>query len=172
MRREIFSLFFLMLLLILFQLAIGDNLGFLAGKINLILVALVVLINLFDFGLVVVFAVGTGLILDVYSSLPFGVISLSLFLTAVFCELLFVNFFTNFSFYSLMILGFLAAVFYNVIFTLAVVGIYFIGLSDFLPKWNDLYALIWQIVGVEILMILAYYLVNSLSKRFKPIFLK
>ncbi len=172
MKSEKIWLVVLLISAILAQFALENSFSFLGGKINLILVALVVLINLMDFSFVIIFAVIAGLILDIYSGLPFGLISLSLFLTALLGELLFVNFFTNFSFYSLLIMGFLAAVFYHLLFSLLVVGSYFVGLSDFLPKLTDFYGLLWQVLSAEVLMVLAYYLVNMLSKRFKPIFLR
>jgi hypothetical protein len=162
----------LALLLFFSQFAIDNSLGFLDGKVNLILVALIVMINLADFSWAVAFAVGAGLLLDVYSGLPFGIITLSLFLTAACCGLLFINFFTNFSFYSLLILGLLAAIIYHLILSLLVVVAYFIGLSDFLPRLADFFGLVWQIVSTEILLVAAYGLINYKSRSFKPIFLK
>lgn len=172
MKRDQIWLAILILILLLAQFAIESSFGILSGKINLILVALVVIINLSSFSSVAIFAVVAGLLLDVYSGLPFGIISLTLFTTAVLGELLFINFFTNFSFYSLLIMGFLAAVFYHLLFSLLVVGSYLIGLSDFAPRLTDFYGLAWQVLSAEILLVSAYFLVNSLSRRFKPIFLR
>lgn len=172
MKRDQIWLALLILILLLAQLAVGSGFGSLSGKINLILVTLVVLINLASFPSVAIFAVVAGILLDVYSGVPFGIISISLFTTAILGELLFVNFFTNFSFYSLLIMGLVAAVFYHLLFSLLVVGSYVVGLSDFAPRLNDFYGLAWQVLSAEILLVVAYFLVNSLSRRFKPIFLR
>jgi hypothetical protein len=112
------------------QLAVEGGLNFMTGKINFILVALILLINLTDFSAVAIFGVLAGLILDIYSGLPFGLISVSLFLTLIILEVLFVNFFTNFSFYSLMLMGLIAVIAYNAAFISLAAAMYFVGWSD------------------------------------------
>lgn len=154
------------------QLAIEGGFGFFSGRVNFILIALVLLINLTDFSAVVIFGLLSGFILDIYSGMPFGIIALSLFLTLVTLEILFVNFFTNFSFYSLMLMGLLAVLAYNFIFILLVSGTYFIGWSDALPSWLYLSQVGWQILTTEILLLLIYFVGGYLSRRFKPMFLR
>lgn len=157
--------------LIILQLAVEGNLNFFGGRINLALVILIILVNLAEFSWVVIFSVATGLLLDVYSGLPFGVLSVSLFLTGASLKALFLNFFTNFSFYSLLLLGLIAVVIYNLFFMAAIGLIYFVGLSDYLPGTDYFFKIIWQIFTTELIMILAYYFINSLSRKFKPVFL-
>lgn len=157
--------------LIFLQLAVVGNLNFFGGRVNLTLVVLIILINLAEFNWVVTFTVVIGLLLDVYSGLPFGILTLSLFISGVTLKILFLNFFTNFSFYSLLLLGFIAVILYNAVFIFIIGMIYFIGWSDYLPGLDYLYKVLWQILTTELIMIAAYYFINSLSRKFKPVFI-
>jgi len=157
--------------LVLLQLALEGNLNFLGGRINLPLVVLIILVNLAEFSWVAAFAVCAGLLLDVYSGLPFGVLTLSLFLCAIILKILFMNFFTNFSFYSLLLLGLIAVAIYNAIFSSIMGGAYFFGFSDYSPNADYLFKVLWQIATTEAIMVMAYFFVNSLSRRFRPVFL-
>jgi len=154
-----------------FQLVIGGTAGFFNGRINLVLVVLIILVNLADFYWVVLFATASGLLLDVYSGLPFGLLAGSLFLTALALSLLFNNLFSNFSFHSLLLFGLIAVLSYNLFFTGLVVLAYSLGFSDYLPHWDYFYKVLWQIATTELLMIGAYYFINSWSKKFKPAFI-
>jgi len=167
------NLYFILLAcgLILLQLAVEGNLSFFGGRINLTLVVLIILVNLAEFSWVVIFSVATGLLLDVYSGLPFGVLTLSLFLSGIMLKILFLNFFTNFSFYSLLLLGLIAVILYNAVFISLIGLIYFIGLSDYLPRIDYLFKIIWQIGTTELILSAAYYFINPLSRKFKPVFL-
>ncbi|MFA6526526.1 MAG: hypothetical protein WCT26_03910 [Candidatus Buchananbacteria bacterium] len=157
--------------LIFLQLAVVGNLNFFGGRVNLTLVVLIILINLAEFNWVVTFTVVIGLLLDVYSGLPFGILTLSLFISGVTLKILFLNFFTNFSFYSLLLLGLIAVILYNAVFIFIIGLIYFIGLSDYLPGFDYLYKFLWQILTTELIMVAAYYFINSLSRKFKPVFI-
>ena len=155
----------------LLQLAIEGNLNYFGGRVNLVLIVLIILINLAEFSWVVIFSVIAGLLLDVYSGLPYGGLAMSLFLSAVILKVLFLNFFTNFSFYSLLSLGLIAVAIYNAIFV-AIVGLaYAFGLSDYLPGFDYLAKFFWQIGTTEVIMMAAYFLINSFSRKFKPVFL-
>jgi hypothetical protein len=163
--------FILIIVVTILQLVLGGNFGFFAGRVNLILVVLAVLINLNDFKLLLVFAIGTGLLLDVYSALPFGIITLTLFFTAVLCQFLFLNFFTNFSFYSLASLSVIAVLIYHLLLSAIVFFLYFIGLSDVLPKVDYLVKVGWQFITTLILITVSYKFINSISRKFNPNFI-
>jgi len=162
---------FIALGLLLAQLLIQGSIGFWGGRINLSLVALIILLNFSEFHWVVIFAVISGLLSDIYSGLPFGLMAFALFFSAAVLKILFDNFFTNFSYYSLLLLGIISVSLYNAIFIALIGLIYLIGLSDYLPKAGYSYKILWQIFSTGILMSLAYYLINSRSRKFKPVFL-
>jgi hypothetical protein len=165
-------LILLIILLVWLQLTAFGSASLFGGRINLLLAAVIILINLMDFSWALIFAIIGGLFLDVYSGLPFGILTLTLFLTAVVVEILFLNFFTNFSFYSLLLVGLIATLVYNLLFLAIIVVIYFLGWSDFLPGWDFLSKFLWQAVTTELIMIVAYFIINRSSRKFRPIFLK
>lgn len=172
MKYEPFYIILLVVATLILQLALESSFNFLSGKINLVLIALVFLVNLEKFDFVAWFAVGAGLLSDVYSATPFGIMSLSLFFTAVICFVLFNNFFTNYSFYSIMILGLIAIISYHFLFFLFSASLFFFGLSDFFPQIDYLYRIFYQVMATELLMAISYYIFNLSSRRFKPIFIR
>jgi rod shape-determining protein MreD len=172
MKYKPLLLVLLVLVTIILQLAIEGSFNFLSGKVNLVLIVMILLVNLENFDAVAWFAVGAGLLLDIYSATPFGTMSLSLFFSAVVCSVLFNNFFTNFSFYSVMILGLISIIAYHLIFFVISAGLFFFGLSDFFPQLDYLYRVIWQVVVTELMMAVAYYLVNIFSGKFRPMFIR
>lgn len=172
MKRHYLQIIALILATALAQLAAEGGLDFFNGKLNFALAALILLINFATPGAVVASSVAIGLILDLYSGLPFGLLTISLFFTAVMLEILFVNFFTNFSFYSLMILGALAVAIYNVLFVGLAVSAYFIGWSDVVPGWSYGWRVGWQFLTTEILLIAAFGASSFVSRRFRPMFLR
>jgi hypothetical protein len=167
-------LYFILLIIVIsiLQLAFGSGFGFLVGRINLVLVALVVLINFIKFDFLMIFAVAVGFILDVYSALPFGIITLSLFSTVVVGQFLFLNFFTNFSFYSLIILGFISVFVYHLFLLLMISFLYFFGLSDVWPQAEYFINIVWQFLTAFMLLVLSYYFINLISRKFNPNFLQ
>jgi hypothetical protein len=163
--------FILIIVVTILQLVLGGSFGFFAGRVNLVLVVLAVLINLNDFKLLLGFVIGVGLVLDVYSALPFGAITLTLFTTAVLCQFLFLNFFTNFSFYSLVSLAIIAVLTYHLCLSAIVFFLYFIGLNDILPQTDYLIKVGWQFISTLILIAVSYKFINSISRKFNPNFL-
>jgi hypothetical protein len=137
-----------------------------------VLAALVILVNLTPWPLAVIVSISAGLLLDVYSGLPFGVLTAVLFVVAVIVEILFINFFTNFSLYSLVSLGVIAAISYNILFLVVVGLLYFLGYFDFLPFGDYSWKVLWQVFSTIAIMLLTYFVINRSSRQFKPMFLK
>ncbi|MFA5047512.1 MAG: hypothetical protein WC516_00555 [Patescibacteria group bacterium] len=168
--------FLLYLIIILFvslcQITLLKGYGLFLRDLNLIIVVLVVLINLIEFKNVLWFVVISGLIMDIFSGLPFGIFLAVELLVAIGLEALFLNFFTNRSFYSLLIMGAIGIIFYNLLFIAFTGFFYLTGLSNFFIELNYWQSILRQLLGVIVLLIIGFYLINSWSKRFKPIFLR
>jgi len=162
------AIFFLIGLQI--TLAHGFNL-FLAGW-NLTVLILVILINLTDYRQAVGFAVIGGLILDLYSSLPFGLFMIDALVLSLILELLFRNFFTNRSFYSLMIMALAASFIYNVIFIVLVSVLAAVGWTIFTISPAYGWVMLWQLIDAALMMIIFFVVFNYLSRKFKPVFLQ
>ena len=168
------SLLYLVFILIvsLFQITLFKGYGLFLKDLNLIIVILVVLINLMEFKHVLWFVIISGLVMDIFSGLPFGVFLTVELLVAIALETLFLNFFTNRSFYSLLIMGIMGIIFYNILFIATTGFLYLAGLSNFFISLNYWQSFLRQLLGAIIILIISFYLINSLSRRFKPIFLQ
>jgi len=161
----------LVIIAALIQVSFSSSQNAVLSNFNFILAVLALLVNLAPFDKVVFFLIISGLVLDIYSSIPFGIFLLSYLLVAIILEILFKNFFTNRSFYSLLILGIIAVLFFNGIF-LSLSGIaYSLGWSDYFTNWSYLTAVGWQLLDNLIFLTVAFFLINYLSKKFKPVFL-
>ena len=85
--------------------------------LNLIL-CLSALLLFFNSRFLIYFIIITGVILDIYSILPFPFTTMSLLLTIFFLNLLFKNLLTNRSLYSLILLGIIGTIAYNSILSI------------------------------------------------------
>ena len=173
MKNKALKIFLLALLIVFFQFLLQNLFGAWAGKFNLVLVLSVVLINFLTLDDLVLFVVASGLLLDVYSVTPFGLITFCLLISLIATYFLFMNFFTNLSLYSLMFLGlFMSFIFHFLLWSLLAGG-YFFGLIE-ISYWRSdwLMILLWQIISNQLLIFIVYFFINRWSKNFKPIFLK
>lgn len=172
MRYKNFLYFFAVIFLLIFQISFLDNFNLFLFDFNLVLVVLVLIVAIRDFKYALIFLLLAGIVMDIYSSLPFGIFIATLFLTAIILELLFLNFFTNRSFYSLVFMGLIAVISYHLFF-LSISGfLYLINLSDFFVGRGDWFNFIWELAMTTIVLSICFWFINKLSKLFKPIFLR
>ncbi|OGY46513.1 MAG: rod shape-determining protein MreD [Candidatus Buchananbacteria bacterium RIFCSPLOWO2_01_FULL_46_12] len=83
--------------------------------LNLVLSVVIFLVVIVDYKKGLILAFGGGLFLDLFSFASFGLKTLTLIATAVAVNLLFNNFFTNRSIYSLVILAGFGSGFYTIL---------------------------------------------------------
>ncbi len=106
------------------------------------------------------FALCAGIIIDFFSFLNFGALTLSMLAAVVFINWLFSNFFTNRSFYSLIILGFLGNLIY-------IAGLLFLNFVFFILDTNtalahfltlsNFFRLLWQILFNVLLLTILFF---------------
>lgn len=172
MRYSWILYFAALLAAILLHIAASSSPNVVIGSFNVVLIALVMLVSLADFSVVVFFAVGGGLILDIYSNLPFGSFMLTLLITAIALEVLFYNFFTNKSLYSLLLLGLIGTTIYSCAFLVISGFIYLAGWSNFFIGADYFWSFFKQAIANGAGLFAGFYLSNYLSKKFKPVFLR
>ncbi len=161
-----------LLLILLFQIAFLNNFDYFLLNINIVIVAIIFLLNTVSFNKLLVIAILFGLVTDIFSSLPFGVFLATYCLTVFFIELLFLNFFTNNSFYSILILGIISILIFNLIFFSISGFLYLLNLSNFVVSYDFWIKLVWQIIDTSVLTSICFYLINNRSRIFKPVFLR
>ncbi len=164
--------YILFFILVIVQVAFWGSFSFFLLQFNLIVVGLVLLLNLFPFEKFLPVALFSGVLMDIYSSLPFGTYTLTILATFVVLEILFVNFFTNHSLYSMVLLGVIATVVYNLVFILLNGLMYLLNFSNYISGSGYLLNCLFQIMDNTIIIIICFYIINSISRRFKPIFLR
>ena len=158
--------------LTIIQISFLGNFGIYLSSFNLVLATLVILLFLVGFKSLIFFALLSGFILDLYSSLSFGLFMVSLFFTALVLEIFLSNFLTNRSFYSVISLGLLAVIVFNTVFLTISSLAYLFGLADFYFNWQSWPRLVYQFINISIILIVIFFIVNTLSKKFKPNFIR
>jgi len=141
------------------------------SSLNLILSLIIFLAVIISYPRALGWAFGCGLFLELYSGVFFGLTTLALILTVIAINFLFNNFFTNRSKYSLLIIGFLGTLIYNLIFLLGAAAAYYFnffrreGLFDL---WSIFF---WQPIFNLIILMIIFLAYQLTSNRLKSIFL-
>lgn len=116
------------------------------------------------------YAFGVGLFIELFSGYIFGVTTLALILTVVAINWLFNNFFTNRSFYSLMILGFIATIIYNLLVTITLFILTLAGFSIYGFEFSFFANYLWQpffnLIVLAIIFITYYFSTGKLKNIF------
>jgi hypothetical protein len=162
----------IIILAVAIQVAYLSSFGTYWGSFNIVLAGLVFLLYFLDFRWILFFAITSGFLLDIYSSLPFGIFLISLFATVFVLEMLLSSFFTNRSLYSVLSLGGVAVVFFNVMFLIISGLTYLLGVNNFYISAGYFIGLVYQVVNVLIVLAVLFFLANSFSRKFKPNFIR
>ena len=163
----------LILFLVIIQLSFISGLPAGLNNLNLILVILIFILALINLNLAVWWAIGIGILLDMFSFAPFGLYLVCLSLTIIIANFLLINFFTDRSLYSFFALAGLATVVYGILLAVIVYLLQFIGggeVSLILNKnfWLDQL----RQLGLNLIATLViFYFVSFIGKRLKPVFL-
>jgi rod shape-determining protein MreD len=157
---------------------IGVQAGFISGlpepfnRIYLILVALVFILILSGIEDALWWGVGLGFMLDIYHFLPFGALTIIIFIVVNSINLLFSTYFTNRSLYSILVMCGLSVLFFDIlvlIFT-ALSSMYQEGFRDFGFKswaWDEI-----KTLGVNMLAaFIFFHVTNYIGYGLKPVFL-
>lgn len=152
------------IIIVLCHITLSSGNNPILSSINLPIVFLVLSIRLFDFPLKLAFALLAGFILDVYSNLPFGSFMITFFLISISLDVLFYNFFTDRSLYSILVLSLIGITIYNFSFILILSGSYLLGFSDFLVNQNYIWNYLLQLLVNGLVIAIGFYLSNRLLK--------
>jgi hypothetical protein len=162
---------FLVLILGIIQVSFLSTWPWPVSSLNLILSLVIFFAVISSYKKSLWLAFGSGLFLEVYSGLYFGVTVFSLILTVIIINLLFNNFFTNRSYYSLVILGIIGTVAYNLIILVSSWFVYLVKLSQTviaLDFWSQFF---WQSIFNLIILTIIFYAYHISSNRLKSVFL-
>lgn len=141
------------------------------SSINLVLCVVIFLSVMVNFNRGLWYALGCGLLLELFTGSLFGLTISSLLVTAMVVDFLFNNFFTNKSFYSLLFLGIIGTVGYNIIVLLFSFLVSIFGVAVDLTHiafWNYFF---WQPFFNLLVIGLIYGAYYFSSGRLKNIFI-
>ncbi len=163
----------LIIALVVIQLSFVSGLPTLFSKINLSIIALIFILGVGNFKLALWWAIGVGLILSIYSFIPFNVYLVCFLATLFFINFLLTNFITNRSLYSYLTLTIFAYIFFKILmYSLSYLAFFIsreeINLNFEIGFWaNEFSGLAINLLAVLII----FYLLNYISKNLKPVFL-
>ena len=161
------------IIIIIAQLAFINGLPLYLSNLNIVLIIIVLFISLGSLEKTLWWAIGLGFLLDFLSFEPFGLYLSSLFLTVLFMRLLLNNFITNRSLYSILTLTFFGTLFFEFCVYAISFSARFFSRQDFILEFTVGF---WQQEAANIFvnlaaMVIIFYLVNFLSRSFRPVFL-
>lgn len=151
-------------LIALGQITFNSSNNFLLSNVNLLIIFGVLSIKFFDLPFKLIFVIFSGFILDLYSNLPFGSFMITLFLISIFWDILFYNFFTDQSLFSILILSVIGVTIYNFSFILILGGSYLLGFTDFFINQSYIWNYFLQLLFNGCLVMIGFYLLNRLLK--------
>lgn len=135
------------------------------SKINIILTLLVVLMFWWDSGFIIWLAFFSHLIIELYTTAPFGVLLTSGTLSVLFAFWLYKYLFTNRSWYAAGALGLLTIIIYRVIYITTMSLLNFFGLTQTLPWQNIFQTLAWELFFSVPAIALLFFIVSRFSRR-------
>lgn len=141
------------------------------NSLNLILSLVVFLTVIVSYERGLWWALGGGLFLELYYSSVFGLITLSLLLTVIGINFLFNNFFTNRSLYSLVILGFIGTIGYQLIILSFKLLVMIFGFSISFLGFNFWFQFFWQPILNLIILGIIFFTYYISTGRLRNIFL-
>lgn len=169
MRKNIFKII-LIIILGLLQLNFINTLPYPLNNFLLFIDLIVIFILLFylKFSLWYL-ALIFGIIFDLHSSFPLGIITICLLLIVLSVNFIFKRFFTTISPLSLIIIGSFAIIIYNSLLYVFINLSYFMNISDFPINFNGSFLknIAWQVI-INIIFLMLVYLI--FYKRFKKLF--
>ena len=172
MYLKIFLNSLLVISLFIFQVSFISALPGYFSNINIILIFLVYLLIIGNLSTAITFAIGLGVLMDIYSFYIFGSYLSGFIFSIIVVNFLLVNFFTNRSLYAFLALIFSASIL-NFLFLTIVSNIFSVFLGDFLISFNQEFFtfVVKQSILNSAFMALIFYLTNFLNNRFRPVFL-
>lgn len=165
--------FFLIIVLGVFQMAFVNSLPSWFKDINLIVIILIFILSLRGFMVGFWWAAGTALILEIFSFQPFGIYLFSLFLSFLAANYFLINYFTNRSLYSYVVLTSVSLFIYQFLLYSLNYGLHYFSQEDFVLNLDkNFFVDKLEMLLINVLVVVMFfYIYNFISKNFQPVFL-
>jgi len=167
---KIISYLFFIPLLFILQVSLINGLPELF-HFNLIISALIIILLVFGRDESLWCSIGLGFMLDLFSIDTFGAFIIALPMLVFLANILLVRFFTNRSLYSFLALIVFSTLFYDLsAWSARIIGNAIFSTNIFFT-FADFYTEIIRIFSNSLVAVAAFYAINYISNRLKPVFL-
>lgn len=153
------------LLLSAIHIGLAFILPFPWSKINIIFVLLVVLLFWWDSGYIIWLAFFSHLLIELYTTTPFGVLLFSGTISFLLAFWFYRYFFTNRSWYAAAALGLLTLLIYRSLYFFGLLFCKIFGLTATLPWQNILLTSIWELIFSVPAIALIFFVCSRFSRR-------
>ena len=154
-------IFFILLFLVLIESSFFASSLFLQQNLRLVFIFLLLLLLLSSYSFIfcMKFAVLGGILLDIFSQLTFGTYTIALVLSLFIVFLLFRRFFTNQSYYSLLLLVVSGTVIFNFILIISSLFFQTVNVNIFGIEfgWGLLILILWQLFFNILIASIVYF---------------
>ncbi len=171
MYLKIFINIFFLIILSIIHLAFINGLSGWMSELNIVVITLIFILGLCDFKIWLWWAFGFGLIFDLYSFTPFGLNAIIFPVLVIIVNFFLTNYLTNRSLYSFIIGTFLFTLFYDLLFFIFEVIIYFFKAGESVFSHSLLYNFLSGVIVNVVAVILVFNILNIFTKVLKPVFL-
>lgn len=158
---------------IIIQIGLISALPGLFKEINILLILLVFILSLGGFRLAFWWALGAGIVINIYYFIPFGIVIISIMVAIIVTNFLLTNFFTNRSLYSFLFLTLIALVTYKIILFI-ITWLYLLIRPSELGFIVGRNYLLNEFMAIAInlgIVVIVFYFINMVTKSLKPVFL-
>jgi hypothetical protein len=161
---KIMAALLLIFVIVTIHLGISYVFPFPWNKINIIFLAIVLSLVLFESGISVWITFFVHLFVEVYAPQPFGIIIFSSTISILCVYWLYRHLFTNRSWYSVMAMTFVALILYRLLYTILLSILYFWSGKDSIPflELSAIYA--WELFLTTVVSTLFYGILQLVSK--------
>ena len=135
------------------------------SKINIIFVLLIILLFWWDSGYIIWLAFFSHLLIELYTTTPFGVLLFSGTISFLLAFWFYRYFFTNRSWYAAATLGLLTILIYRALYFFGLLSYKVLGLTTILPWQNILLTSMWEIVLSVPAIMLIFFVCSRFSRR-------
>ncbi|OGH72225.1 MAG: hypothetical protein A2921_03830 [Candidatus Magasanikbacteria bacterium RIFCSPLOWO2_01_FULL_43_20b] len=118
-----------------------------------------------DSGFIIWLSFFSHLIIELYTTAPFGILLTSGTLSILLSFWLYKYLFTNRSWYAAGALGLLTIFIYRAIYIMAILSLKFFGLTQILPWQNIMQTLSWELLFSVPAIALLFFIVSRFSRR-------
>ncbi|MFZ2189698.1 MAG: hypothetical protein WA057_04990 [Candidatus Magasanikiibacteriota bacterium] len=161
-----FGISLIIIILTVLNIGLSYLLPYPFNKINILFIAIIIFILWKNSGTIIWFAFFSHLLLELFSTTPFGIILFSSTISILFTYWLYQEIFTNRSLLSTLAIGFFALFFYRVLYLLLLILAKFLSFTTSIPWQSIFITFFWEFIFTLTALAIIYFIISKSSRRF------